>query len=249
MISELVARRLGFVALYLLLALSMLLGATAGAETWRGKLLGGGEIQVDPDTHRAMRYSNGAPRTMWDGSHRLEDGSFVIVRDGAVVPNAQMLETWQGEPAPVPDLRGRWCEQLVVKTCGHYGECGAESACSRSRDLRDSEAKASATGVAGGDGAEDAEQACRAALDDAAAFPACAASESLVPDSACDRLVEQACGGDEACASSAACNAARQLVDLERSERLEHSNPRGSTTTAAQCRTAIDNAFFKPCGK
>ena len=80
--------------------LGVLLAAplAAGAGPWSGTLHDGSQLRVDPDTHRAIRDQGGAQRPMWDGTHRLDDGSVVIIRDGTAVPTRQMMETWQGGP-------------------------------------------------------------------------------------------------------------------------------------------------------
>jgi hypothetical protein len=86
------------------------------AQTWRGELSRGGSIVMDPDTRRALREEGGSTRPLWDGVHRLEDGSTVIVRDGVAVPTRDMVDAWSGAGPPEP---------LYEETQA----CGAADAC------------------------------------------------------------------------------------------------------------------------
>ena len=63
------------------------------ADDWGARLSDGSGVEVDASTHRAWRLEDGRRTPLWDGVHRLEDGSVVIVRDGVAVPNPDMLET------------------------------------------------------------------------------------------------------------------------------------------------------------
>jgi hypothetical protein len=224
----------------------------AGAGTWRGELQTGGQILVDPDTHRALRQDGGATRQLWDGVHRLQDGSTVIVRDGVAVPTEDMYRAWSGGAVPEPIYAERWCKQLVRKTCGFDDACDNSAACLQARTLRaDDERERRELIIIGGprSGAETAptatEPRCLGALSDPA-FPACASLIGTV-DSRCRALVLKVCGADDACADTQACDAARQLQALETDERLAVEDPAGLTGTGQQCLEALQNAFFAPC--
>jgi hypothetical protein len=230
----------------------VLLALASAAETWRGELSRGGSIVVDPQTHRALREDGGATRPLWDGVHRLEDGSTVIVRDGVAVPTQEMYDAWSGARTPEPVYEDRWCMQLVRKTCGFDDACANQPACLQARTLlADVERERSELALMRGPGLDTAaavptEERCRQALS-APAFPACA-SLTRQGTSRCGALVTRVCGAADACAGSAACDAARQLQALETEERLAAADPSGPTDTARQCIEAMSNAFFAPCG-
>lgn len=105
-----------------------------GAETWHGSLEEGGRLRVDPESRRATR--EGDRRALWDGVHRLEDGSTVIIRDGIAVPTRKMLEAWQARPLPGPETSRGPCESLVARVCGREARCGEASPCRLARQLQ-----------------------------------------------------------------------------------------------------------------
>jgi hypothetical protein len=235
----------------LLLALWACAGQV-GADAWRGELQTGGQVVVDPESHRAMREDGGTARPLWDGVHRLEDGSTVIVRDGVAVPTEDMYRAWSGGVAPQPVYAERWCKQLVRKTCGFDDACDNTAACLQARTLlADAERERRELFLASGPGtgADTAptatEPRCREALADPA-FPACA-SLAEGGDSRCRKLVLRVCGVDDTCADTEACDAARQLEALETEERLALEDPGALSGTGRQCLEAMQNHFFAPC--
>ena len=201
------------------------------AEAWSGTLPDGSQLRVDPSTRRAVRDQEGAARPMWDGVHRLDDGSVVIIRDGAAVPTKQMMETWQGGPEAGAAQPGGECARLVQRVCGPDDGCGQAAPCASARKLRDA---AAGTG----------QDACIQALSDPA-YPVCTAVAPGAKATDCTRLVERVCGADGRCAQSPACDPARQLLGMESEERT--GDPRALTDTGDQCRQAMTNPFFKPC--
>lgn len=236
----------GWLCLLLLLAI-----ATEGfAEPWQGRLQGGAEVTVDPNTRRAMGTIKGSQRQLWDGVHRLEDGSTVTVRDGIAVPTTPMVERWGSEPRPEPVFEYRHCEQLVRKTCGFDGACNGSEACLRARALlgdETAEQRRIDQGLA--DDPQTATDArCLQGLSDPS-FPACASLSAETGDSRCTALVERVCGAAGGCADSQACDAARQLQKLETEERLVNADPSALSLTGGQCLEAMTNAFFGPCGQ
>jgi hypothetical protein len=105
---------------------------------------------------------NGVQTQLWDGVHRLDDGSVVTVRDGRVVPTQQMIDTPRAAPeaeeaapepttdaeppllarpaAPRGELGGATaCEVLVLQMCGADRRCSRSPACLAARQLGDLE--------------------------------------------------------------------------------------------------------------
>ena len=238
---------------------SLCLGAAVGlaialatlpavAETWQGRLQQGGQVTVDPDTRRAMQGDDGAERPLWDGVHRLEDGSTLIIRDGIAIPTEQMVEAWSGDTKPRPVLVDRHCEQLVRKTCGFDSACNNSAACLHARSLLAEEGREQRGQpvTAGAHPLTRADEQCRQALSDPG-FTACASLEAAVGDSRCRDLVDQVCGIDDGCAATQACDAARQLLRMETEQRLTNDDPAALSTTGSQCLEAMGNAFFGRC--
>jgi hypothetical protein len=112
------------------------------ANDWNARLSDGSGVEVDASTHRAWRLEDGRRTPLWDGVHRLEDGSVVIVRDGVAVPNPAMLETWNEALPRRPDVTEREsdvCRELVRRVCGE-GEaenatCAGSEPCRLAREL------------------------------------------------------------------------------------------------------------------
>ncbi|TVQ93756.1 MAG: hypothetical protein EA400_01955 [Chromatiaceae bacterium] len=221
---------------------------SALAESWQGALQRGGTLTVDPGSRRALIEQDGRERPLWDGVHRLEDGSTVTIRDGIAVPTAAMLDTWRGGPVPAATYIDRYCQQLVRKTCGFDNACNHGAACLRARTLLAAEGREQRDLplTAGSHPQTDTSGRCRAALAEPD-FTACPSLTAVTGDSRCRALVAQACGEADACATSAACDAARQLLALETEERLENDDPAVASLTGRQCLEALDNPFFAAC--
>jgi hypothetical protein len=234
--------------LFALLAVAMIV-TTAAAEPWQGRLQGGAEVTIDAQTRRAMSRIDGHQRPLWDGVHRLEDGSTVIVRDGIAVPTAPMYERWESEPKPEPVFEYRYCEQLVRKTCGFDDACSSSSACLRARTLlgKEMEEQRQVDRYLIDLPQTATSELCVQALVDPS-FPACASLAAEAGNSRCRALVERVCGAAGACADSQACDAARQLQALETDERLVNADPSALSITGGQCLEAMTNPFFEPCG-
>lgn len=231
-----------------LLAVTVGVAVDASADPWQSRLQGGAEVSVDPSTRRAVGIINGQQRPLWDGVHRLEDGSTLIVRDGIAVPTAPMVEQWQADSAPEPIYEYHYCKQLVRKTCGFDDACDRSAACLRARTLLGDEAREQL----GLDPRRTAEaqtatgERCQKALSDPS-FPACESPSDRADNSRCQALVERVCGPEDACAGTQACDAARQLQSLEAEERLINADPSALSLTGGQCLEAMTNAFFEPC--
>jgi hypothetical protein len=233
-----------------LVVLVLLVTATGPAisGSWTGTLQDGSVLKVDPNTRRPLRYYDGGAAPLWDGTHRLENGSVVIVRDGTIVPTEGMLDTWAGEAGSEPRMRERYCEQLVRKVCGFHDECASSKPCALARQLLriEGEEQRRAPPGSGAFPATPSTNECLDALGNAA-FPACKAS---LPDrraTACNKLIDRVCGKDNRCAQTPACDAARQLLRLETEERLESADPDAQTPMGSECDKARNNPFFEVC--
>jgi hypothetical protein len=195
-----------------------------------------------------MRFYNGGIAPLWDGTHRLEDGSVIIVRDGQAVPTESMMNSWTAEPGSQPLLQDRYCDQLVRKVCGFHDECARSRPCVLARQLlgMEREEQRRLPMGAGRRAQTMSGDKCQDALSNLA-FPACAVSVPEAEETACRKLVDQVCGTSAECGSSTPCNAARQLLEMENDERLQSANPNARTHTGAECQKAMGNAFFKSC--
>ncbi|MGB5831234.1 MAG: hypothetical protein WBG92_04495 [Thiohalocapsa sp.] len=218
------------------------------AETWRGQLQRGGAIQVDPDTHRALRDGGGELRPMWDGVHRLDDGSTVIIRDGIAIPTEQMYRAWSRDTRPQPLFEDRHCNQLVRKTCGFDSSCSNSAACMRARSLLADESREQRDQPfsAGAHPHTAASEQCRLALTDPG-YNACPGLEAAMGNSRCRALVDLVCGASDQCAQTPPCGAATQLLRMETEERLANDDPAALSVTGSQCLEAMGNAFFVRC--
>ena len=113
----------------------------AQAGNWSSRTLKGNEITVDPDTNRATVNVDGVTTQLWEGTHRLQDGSVLIIRKGIAVPNKEILrlrelplpepEEWED----VPIVGYSPCEKLVRRVCGKQGQCVDAKGCNPSQQL------------------------------------------------------------------------------------------------------------------
>ncbi|MFD2111406.1 hypothetical protein [Thiorhodococcus fuscus] len=108
------------------------------AADWQGQLSDGTRVEVDSQTHRAWQLDHGQRHPLWDGVHRLADGSVVIVREGTAVPQAGMLDAWSRPEAPeIPETGARSadCGRLVDHACGKGWRCVRAEPCRVARQL------------------------------------------------------------------------------------------------------------------
>ena len=244
------------------------------AAGWSAPLVGGGEVRVDPRTNRATVLRGGVETQLWDGTHRLQDGSTLIIRSGQAVPNAAILgsrrlpgqperpraEQWVG----VPIVGYSPCERLVRRVCGLSQECSSVQACEPARQLlgmEQQERKANdnpnyMTHASG---------QCQEADQDKAFFVSCGQAipgQAVLspgqtgevaghrPPSACELLVDKVCGLQGDCSAQTACHAAQQLLQMARETSADQGGGTGSgvNPTEPQCVEALSDAgFFKPC--
>jgi len=128
----------------LVLVLSLQLFSLPASAQWTSRLENGGQVVVDPATNRATVTRHGVTTPLWDGVHKLDDGTVLTVHSGQVVPNESILQarkpppfftdqakTWVG--TPIIGLSP--CEQLVEHVCGVNHHCADAPACNPARQL------------------------------------------------------------------------------------------------------------------
>jgi hypothetical protein len=130
--------------LLLLAALALPVFCVTAAD-WSSKMPDGSTVTVNPNTNRATVTRGGVTTQLWDGAHRLQDGSILITNRGVAIPNESILEFRQ---LPLPQVE-EWedvrivgyspCEQLVRRICGDKDQCIDAEACNPSRQLLDME--------------------------------------------------------------------------------------------------------------
>jgi hypothetical protein len=243
------------------------------AAEWSAPLEGGGEVAVDPRTNRATVRKDGVETQLWDGVHRLEDGSVITVESGQVVPNEDILRarvkpelperadqpgaaTWIGAPI----VGASPCEALVNRVCGENDLCAGQTGCSAARQLLDME-RQERTASGTPNRMTYSSGQCQEADRDRSFFPSCSgqpaaparseASVSSVPPSSCQSLVDKVCGSQGACAGQTACDAARQLLNMAQEEARQGAGSTAASsepTSERQCAEALgDEGFFRRC--
>jgi hypothetical protein len=124
--------------------LALLLPAVASlGGSWEARLQDGTELRVDPRTNKAWyERPDGSAGLLWDGVHRLRDGSVIIIRDGTMVPTQQVIEGRRSGAPPQASgpavTTGQFtpCTKLVTKTCGPDESCVESDACRLAEQLR-----------------------------------------------------------------------------------------------------------------
>ena len=126
---------------WLAAALMALFLLPAQAAEWSSTLEDGSTVSVDPDTNRATVNRNGVKTPLWNGVHRMQDGSSLIVNRGIAVPTETIIESRR---LPPPEIE-EWedvnivgyspCEQLVRQVCGKQDQCANVEACDPARQL------------------------------------------------------------------------------------------------------------------
>jgi hypothetical protein len=230
--------------LVLLAAATLHASALAAQPMIERTLMDGSLVRIDPETGKGRIVTpRGAEAMLWNGVHKLRDGSTIIVRDGVVVPDKPMIGARRAVPEPVT---AEPCAELERKVCGPAGGCADSQPCRLARDLVEFQGRDRADGRL--EAVERTAAQCRQALRQADSFPACAAAPAkALPSAACRDLLERVCGASDQCADAAACRAARQLVDLERDEAQAAPEPGAKLETTRQCREAASDSFFAPC--
>ena len=129
----------------LLFLVSLLAAQMVTAADTNYNLQEGGAVNVDPDTNRATVTRDGVTVPMWDGVHRMQDGSVLIINRGIAVPNKSVIESRQPPPPEAEEWVGAPiagyspCEKLVRQVCGAKELCGDVEGCNLARQLLDME--------------------------------------------------------------------------------------------------------------
>jgi hypothetical protein len=242
--------------LLLLLALGI---PQAQAQYWTGTLADGTLVRVDPRTQRAEHFTPRGAAQLWDGAHRMQDGSVIIVKEGVIqsgtpaaagpLPQAepaapQPEETPSATAAPgAAGPQDPACIHLVIKVCGFDGQCGAGEACSPARQMLALEEDELRQGLP-----PQTTRHCHEALGDESFFTPCTATEKRGP-TPCRQLVDAVCGPAGECGDAEACAAAWQLLDMEGQEiGATLRRPERWTDSSLRCREALgDQRFFQRC--
>ena len=137
----------------LLLLMLALLSHTVLAADPNFRLQQNDVVTVDPDSNRATVTRDGVTIPMWDGAHRMRDGSVLIINRGIAVPNKTIIETrrlpppraeeWEG--APIAGYSP--CEKLARRVCGVKNRCGEVEGCNLARQLLEMEQEERAAGM------------------------------------------------------------------------------------------------------
>ena len=227
------------------------------AASWDAELADGRQIHVDPATNRPIVESEeGGTRPLWDGVHRLSDGSTITIRSGIMVPNEEIgalrragpvrPEEAADEETGTAGSSGEYaesCDRLVLKTCGLRQACEADEPCQVSRQLRAMQFQAIGPNE---DNLGWTQQRCSEALGNDEEFPACDQGPPLVA-AACQELAGLVCGEARRCAASSSCRLARDLLDLEQ-QAGQAGDAAKLERVRQQCRDAlVEHAFFPPC--
>jgi len=243
------------------LLLGLLIGSVqhALASSWQGELDNGRQISINPSTNRAVIDSGaGQGKPLWDGVHRLSDGSTITIRSGIVVPN-QAVQAYQPAPAPLPTPSeamqgdspvvsppsGGWgrCAELVLRSCGLQGSCRDSEPCLLAQQLRQAQHQPGASKLGNSDWAE---QHCREALQDSTRFPQCHLEPPLEA-TACRQLLERFCAGGPRCMGSPSCRAAERLFEREQTALSDGADAELLATRSRCVEILAKHAFFPPC--
>ena len=250
---EMYCRHLFFISILVLG--STLPSVTAWAGTWDSELRSGGRIEVDPTTNKARLYSpEGANVPLWNGVHQLQDGSTVIVRDGVMVPNEEVLDLrddWARDQRIAEEGKG-YCGILVRKACGFDNECSDASICGQARQLLQFAEEERQERSRPGFSARFLELPgqCREALENESYFKPCNKDTSGGEPTFCAQLVHKVCGTEDACGDTQICVTVRELLDREYRERLTSEGPGGFAPSAEICQKALtETSFFPDCPK
>ncbi|MGF1613584.1 MAG: hypothetical protein ACFCVA_06615 [Gammaproteobacteria bacterium] len=233
---------------YLLMGI---VAVSVSAASWTSRLADGRRIQVDPNTNRVTVFpERGNAQQLWDGVHRLEDGSTITIRSGVMVPTKAIVELRQRLPTPHLPESDALCQQLVRKVCGLHDECVDRPACAPARQLLQmSQDPARDAAEEPDPGATPwALEQCRQALQDEAFFAACDKAQRGKAPTPCEQLLDKVCGPQQECRQQPRCSLAKQMLEMEAEERRSATNPDALTFTSHQCQEALDDEeFFNPC--
>lgn len=210
---------------------------------WSGALQDGSGISIDPDTNKVTRSWKGETSPLWDGVHHLDNGAVIIVRDGIVVKDMEILKVQQEtEQKQLKEA----CMTLVRKVCGPRNECASHPACDPARQLllMEDEERHSAWG----DITPETSKNCLRSLYQEDFFQACTSRGAHEPLTTCEQLHQRVCGDHNQCERSDACVAAQQLIKMEREDNDAFSSSGGGAFASEECKKKMDDdVFFKAC--
>lgn len=225
----------------------LLIVLPVSAQNWSGKLHDGSQIEIDPESHRAIQSDGNGGQQLWDGVHRTDDGGVLIIKDGVVISRPDntaptLVEQNDERRSGAPST----CVELAVKVCGFYGECNSAESCPAARQLvklEQDEAWQSR-----GKSTQQTAQQCRTALENESYFTRCEKTLTLKKPTPCGQLVTHVCGIQQDCNESDACIAAQQLFNMEMDERRGTRDPERATPTSHLCLEAVtDSGYFSQC--
>ena len=237
-------------SIILLLIFALLYATQSLAQSWTRGLDDGGVVSVDPKTNKATVYTSKGSTQLWDGTHQLNDGSVIIVRDGIVTSGAGSPPPIAAEPTAVDEttdpLASSACVELVIKVCGFSGECRDEPGCSPARQLMQLEKDEAWQTQSKGPNETSAQ--CRKALKSEQFFARCTVMQPVDTPTACQKLVANSCGSENQCSGEPACLPAQQLLAMETQERLASRSPDAPTYTSSKCEESLAKSdFFIAC--
>lgn len=228
-----------------------LVAIAASAASWTSRLADGRRIQVNPNTNRVTVVTEqGTTQQLWDGVHRLENGSTITIRSGVMVPNKELVELRQRLPQTEVAESEVPCQRLVRKVCGLHDECANAAACGPARQLLQMNEHQAQEAIddPGSMATHWAFEQCQTALTDEGFFSACDKRQRGKRITPCEQLLDKVCGANDECRQQRRCPLVKQMLDMETEERRGATDPDALTATSGQCREALgDEAFFTPC--
>ena len=237
-------------SIFAILTFALLYTTQGSAQSWTKGLEDGGVVSVDPQTNKATVYTGKGSTQLWDGAHRLNDGTVIIVQDGIVTsgvdstaphPLAPVAEDEAAQP-----LTSSACVELVIKVCGFNGECKDEPGCSPARQLMQLEKDEAWQTRSNGPNTTSVQ--CREALENEQFFARCTIVQTTEKPTACQNLVASVCGSENQCSEAPACSPAQQLLAMETQERLASRSPDRPTYTSKKCAESMTKSeFFSAC--
>ncbi|KOR31440.1 hypothetical protein TI04_00875 [Achromatium sp. WMS2] len=198
----------------------------------------GEAVSIDPNTNKPILTKTATP--LWDGVHKLDNGTVITVKDGVVVPNTNLMPNDNSKPL-TPTLSA--CTDLITKACGTKQGCANTQACSLAKQLKklwEEAPYASFPGVANTGQTE-----CQDGLLNPLLFPLC--QQDLEIPTLCKQLVTRSCGPNNECAATTACNAALQLQQLAITDTVETLDTSVIKNHDRDCGEAFENSFFATC--
>jgi hypothetical protein len=237
-------RKGGNMESYRTLLISLVFVCIAGQaeeSAWEGQLQDGSQITIDPTTNKVTRTKNGESTLLWDGVHQLDNGAVIIVRDGIVVKDRAILQLQQEEEKKQIQEA---CMTLVRKVCGPRNECEDHPACDPARQLLQMEQdEMRAEWV---NSVPESSRKCLEAQSNEAFFAPCTKRSAGMPLTPCEKLQLRVCGASDKCKDTEACDAANQLLKMEREDR--YASPNGFSQSSEQCKNVPeDDSFFQTC--